>query len=221
MTRGAVTLVFDDGYEHIYQHVVPLLSQTGLPGVFAIPLTDANIRYRDRIKLRPWRDWLSIKESGHEIASHSSLHQDLTKLSPAQLEEDLLTSARQLGATTLVYPGGAVNQQVKQISKKYYTAARTVHHGFEKNPPLDPMQLSTFDFTRDNFSVWKANLLALYAWASDSWLIETYHIVDNQETEATHTVKLDHFKQHIGFLAKLPIQKVTISQMIKQTAASE
>ncbi|MBI4022157.1 MAG: polysaccharide deacetylase family protein, partial [Candidatus Andersenbacteria bacterium] len=93
--RGCVTLVFDDGYTDVYNQVVPLLDQFGLPGVFAIPLDHSHIEQTEGYTVTPWPAWLNVRQRGHEIAAHSVTHADLTQLAPAQLDDELRRS--QLG----------------------------------------------------------------------------------------------------------------------------
>lgn len=207
--RGVVTLVFDDGYQSVYDNVLPLLAKYRAPAVFALPLHTAALAELKRA-LVPHSRWQALRQYGHEIAAHSINHQDLATLPPDQLNRELQLPAEQLKATTLVYPGGSTNDVVTAAARRYYQAARTTRRGFEDIQPNDPLQLRTFDFTRKNFSPLKANILALAACLTNRWLIETYHIVDDHETEAWHAVRLTDFERHLAFLARLPLQITTI-----------
>src|SRR5687767_7922458 len=123
--RGMVTFVFDDGYQAVYEEVVPLLDQHHLPAVFAVPLqTEAVARSEGEATL-PIDVWRALQSRGHEIAAHSVTHRNLTTLSPAELATELAEPAKVLNATTLVYPGGAHNETVREAAKQYYRAART------------------------------------------------------------------------------------------------
>lgn len=214
--RGCVSLVFDDGYEKIYKDVVPLLRQYTIPATFAIPLENETIHHKTQQPLTPWHQWLPLTQEGHEIAAHSVSHTDLTRINNDQLERELAEPATTLQAHTLVYPGGAHNDHVVALTKRYYQAARTVRKGFETLPPQDPFRLKSFDFTRDNFWVGKANALALYAYLTGSWLIETYHMVADDTPTIRHYVPLQAFAKHLAFLYHLPVAKKTINQVIHQ-----
>ena len=212
--RGHITIVFDDGYELVYQNTVPLLKKYKIPAVFAISINGNKIEKTEERKVRPWHQWLHLADEGFEIASHSVNHPNLTKLNKNQLDQELDDSARKLNASTIIYPGGAVNDEVAAIANKYYKAGRTVHYGFESLPPKEPMRLKSYNFSRNNFSVLKANLLALYAWLTNSWLIETYHMIDDNDVSMVHSVKTKDLAKHLKFLSRLPINKATISQLI-------
>lgn len=212
--RGIITLVFDDGYEKVYKNVLPILRKLNMPAVFALPTNDKTVKQTSASKIKPWPEWTHIKKDGHEIAAHSISHIDLTGFNQAELEHQLQQPAEQLNAATIVYPGGAHNDEIIKQARKYYSAGRTVLKGFEKISPVDPMRLHTYNFTKNNFTVAKANMLALWAWLTDSWLIETYHMVDNQKTNLLHAVRTDQLNKHLSFAKKLPLSVKTIQEVV-------
>jgi peptidoglycan/xylan/chitin deacetylase (PgdA/CDA1 family) len=212
--RGYVTIVFDDGYELVYENAVPLLRKYKIPAVFALPINESKLEKTEFRKVRPWHKWLHLMDEGFEIASHSVNHPNLTKLSAQELEYELSDSSNKLKATTIVYPGGAVDDKVAAHAREFYSAGRTVHYGFESVPPREPMRLKSYNFSRKNFSVFKANYLALYAWLTNSWLIETYHMVDDNELDMVHSVKTKDLDRHLRFLKRLPVVKATIGDLI-------
>ncbi len=212
-TRGAISLVFDDGYEHILRAIVPLLNKLNIPATFAIPL-DPKTNVMDGQALAPLSAWQEIKSQGHELAAHSISHKDLTLLTPSQLQTELAQPAQVLSATTLIYPGGAHDETVVTAALKFYKAARTVVKGFESIPPHQPLQLKTYNFTRRNFSPLKANFLAFWAYLTNAWLIETYHIVSNDNASSKYAVNQDDFIRHLKFLKKLPIKIATIKDIV-------
>lgn len=218
--RGVVTFVFDDGYERVYENVLPILERHGMPGVFAIPLDGRKVESSEHRhvkipqKIKGWSEWKEVRNAGHEIASHSETHPDLTKIPEEQLEEELKRPAAVLDAETFVYPGGAHNEKVVAHVRKHYAAARTVRRGFETLPPQDWYRLRTFNFSRNNFRLWKANLFAIWTWLTNAWMIETYHMIDNDDTKMVHTVKTKDFAKHVKFVSKLPVRIRTIKEVI-------
>ncbi|MBI1833810.1 MAG: polysaccharide deacetylase family protein [Candidatus Andersenbacteria bacterium] len=214
-TRGVITFSFDDGYSQTYENVLPILNQHEMPGVFALPLNSARVEAKEGRSIRPWSAWLDLTKHGHEIAAHSINHVDLTKITAEQLTQELAEPVQKLAAKTLVYPGGAHNDNVRKATAQHYSAARSLVRGLETTPPTDPYKIRSFDFTRRNFRVWKANLLAIWAVVSNKWLVETFHIVDNSEHEKEHTISTDDFARHVAFVSKLPIAVKTIQQVIE------
>lgn len=218
--RGVVTFVFDDGYQRVYENALPILDSHKMPGVFALPLDGQRLERSEhrRVKypqpVRRWQDWKHIEAAGHEIAAHSATHPDLRHVTASQLEHELREPKELLGATSFVYPGGAHNAQIVSQTMQYYAAARTVLRGFESLPPKDPYRLRTFNFSRNNFSVWKANLFVLWAWITNAWIIETYHMVDDNTSRMVHTVPRRGFESHVQFVSLLPIEVKTIKQVM-------
>lgn len=221
LQRGVVTFVFDDGYQKAYENALPILDKHKLPGVFALPIDGSKLeqsqhRYVKKPQtVRSWKDWLHIRNKGHEIAAHSVTHTNLTKVSTEQLEQELKESKERLNAESFVYPGGAHNDTVIEETRTYYKAARTVRRGFETIPPKDPYRLKTFNYSRNNYSVWKANFFTFWAWLTNAWIIETYHMVDIDDSEMVHTVKTSELEQHVAFVAWLPIKVKTLRDVLK------
>lgn len=213
--RGVVTLVFDDGYQEVYDQIVPQLEARGLRGVFAVALDEAEMFKQESLPIAPMDKWLGLIDKGHEIASHTISHRNLTSLSDADLERELAQPKEKLRAQTLVYPGGGFDDRVAAAAAKYYLAARTVRYGFESLPPAKPMQLKTVNYSRRNFSRLKANMRALWACLNNLWLIETYHMV-GLTSDKTHDVSGRDFERHLDFLACLPIANLTCAQTIKR-----
>jgi len=219
--RGVITFVFDDGYDCVFQHVVPLLNELSIPAVFALPLNPTKLASPTTPPLKPWTEWLSIRSHGHEIAAHGITHQDMRTLAPAALSEELEKSHTTLSASTLVYPGGAYNENVIQKAQQHYTAARTTRYGFETIPPRNPWELKTVDYTKDNFALLKANARAIWACLANAWLIEAYHGiypagggVDTIAAAVHHSVRFEEFKKHVLFVKKLPVAIKTIHETI-------
>jgi peptidoglycan/xylan/chitin deacetylase (PgdA/CDA1 family) len=215
--RGTISFVFDDGYTPVFEQVVPLLNKYQLPAVFAVPIESDQLARESKVPITPWGQWLPLKSHGHEIAAHSLTHTNLTTLEDRRLTDELSIPADLLQASTLIYPGGAYNQPVIHRTKNFYKSARTVNKGFAKLPPKNPYTLPTYNFTKNNFSPLKANLLALSAWLTNSWLIETYHLVDDQPSDMLHSVQLKDFSRHLDFVSRLPVNITTIHSQTNQS----
>lgn len=212
--RGAVTLVFDDGYTAVYNAVVPLLHLYGIRAVFAVPLHVPDNTIEGET-LTSTQKWLAIAaEDGHEIAAHGITHTDLTKLSDAELDQELQEPANILQAPTLIYPGGAYDDRVINAAKQHYKAARTVQYGLNDLHPKDPLQLKTINFTKNNFSVARANIHALRAYLKNKWLIETYHMVSKERSSLTHSAVIDDLEAHLDFITSVPVRITTIRDIV-------
>lgn len=213
-SRGCLSFVFDDGYSSVFVDIVPMLQRYGFPAVFAVPIQKEALEQESGLPVTPWQEWRALSAQGFEIAAHSLTHTNLARLSALQLTTELMQPQQLLEATTLVYPGGAYSNEVVSEAAKYYSAARTVEKGFEQLPPRDPMRLHTYNFTRNNFSVFRANALATLAWLRNMWLIETFHYVGEPGTAYTHAITQHQLHTHLSFVKKLPLAVRTIRQVI-------
>ncbi len=221
MPRGVITFVFDDGYQAVYGHVLPLLRGHGMRAVFAVPVDTERLARAESAPVAPLDDWKrACAEGGHELAAHGVTHRALPPLSDAELETELKAAREATGATTLVYPGGAHDDRVVAAARRHFRAARTVRAGFETLPARAPHRLRSFVATKQNFQVWKWNLRALWAWLKNSWLIETFHdvAIGNLKLEIRnwpqHTVPLAALERHIRFVRRLPIRIATIREIL-------
>jgi peptidoglycan/xylan/chitin deacetylase (PgdA/CDA1 family) len=128
---------------------------------------------------------LDLQSSGLEVGGHTQTHIDLSKASIAQAideigggRQDLLTS-HVTPMLSLAYPYGAYNQTIEQLAQNAgYTSARTVIPGWNgKN--TDKFGLLSQSVNKDT------TIAQIESWidqavADKTWLILTYHQVENQ-----------------------------------------
>lgn len=157
----AVTFSYDDGVTQDLR-VIEMLNRYGMKGTFNLNsgglgsrfsnYIEGNLVYRDKVFAHDVR---AIYE-GHEVASHTKNHPDLTKLSEEdivfQIEEDrrALSELVEYDIVGLAYPCGYVDDRVVDIIKRKtgikYARTVNVTRGYE--PPEDLYRL---DFTTRNF----------------------------------------------------------------------
>jgi peptidoglycan/xylan/chitin deacetylase (PgdA/CDA1 family) len=125
-----VLITFDDGYDNNYQ-AFNFLKEKNIPATFFIHTLDHDPKYANlRTETIPKMSVEQIREiaqtNGFEIGSHSVTHQDLTKLTPKKLKQELTDSKifleRATGekVDTVAYPLGAVDQRVVEVAKTLY-----------------------------------------------------------------------------------------------------
>ena len=141
---AAISYTFDDGLRDHYTVAAPMLNEVGLKGTFfVIPgkvsatVEDAERRKNDK---RAWGTitWTELKEmaaQGHEIASHTWSHPNLTKLSLAEVDAEF-TKAREaiisnIGRPplTLAFPFNARTPEIEAAALKHHVAFRSHQHG--------------------------------------------------------------------------------------------
>jgi len=213
--RGAISLVFDDGYKEIISDVLPLLQKYNVKATIAVPVNTESVAHSSGATIAPLNDWKDIcAKNGHELAAHGVNHVPLPSLSDENLNEELKTSHEGTLSDTLIYPGGAFDERVKKAAAQYFSSARTTIWGMESLQPDDSYALKTINATKNNFAIWKWNTMALWAAIENKWLIETYHRVNNG-TDDLHNVHLAKLETHLKFINLLPVKIGTIQEIQK------
>ena len=131
----AVALTFDDGFLNFTSAVMPALSHLGFPAtVFvvsdAVGTTNAWRGHETNgiptLPLMGWSDVQRVRDAGVEVGAHTRTHADLTRLSPAQVEEEAEGSAarvlEEIGERPrrFAYPYGYVNDAVAGVARRLF-----------------------------------------------------------------------------------------------------
>ena len=128
-----VVITFDDGYADNYEWAFPILKHYNLKATIFL-VSD----YMDRFdNYLTWANVKEMQESGLiSFESHTLSHEELTKLSPGDIEHQLRGSAEALKwrlkkpTHFLAYPCGSYNDDVIRLVKENgYRGAFTVKYG--------------------------------------------------------------------------------------------
>ena len=138
--QDAVALTFDDGFQNFSTLAAPLLRGQGLPATIFV-VSDAVGRTnawggRDTpgiptLPLMGWEELQAATSSGFEIGAHSRHHLDLTRIAPAELEDETAGCAERIAAELgqrprrFAYPFGAVNETVARVVREVFTQGVT------------------------------------------------------------------------------------------------
>jgi peptidoglycan/xylan/chitin deacetylase (PgdA/CDA1 family) len=125
--QKVVFLTFDDGYKSQYSNAKPILDKYGFKATFSIVCN-----YVGRDNRMTWEEIKSLQQEGHDIASHTMNHYDLSKLPPQEIEYEVSQSKQCLldqgiNPKSFTYPfnGGSDEPSVISTVANCYDLART------------------------------------------------------------------------------------------------
>ncbi len=151
LPRKHVLLTFDDGYDDLYEHLLPLVIQHRYsPVIYLVAdrIGASNVwdqakglRARNLLTLNQIRE---MQKHGAEFGSHTLTHPWLPDLSDLDLQREVRDSKTKLEdllgveVSSFAYPSGGVNSRVRDaVSDAGYKAAFTIHAGMNRsNDPL-------------------------------------------------------------------------------------
>ena len=126
--QKVVILTFDDGYKNQYSNAKPILDKYGFKATFSIVCNYVG----NGDNRMTWEEIKSLQQEGHDIASHTMNHDDLSKV-PAQTVEYEVAQSKQclldqgINPKSFAYPfnGGSDDPTVLNIVASHYDLART------------------------------------------------------------------------------------------------
>jgi peptidoglycan/xylan/chitin deacetylase (PgdA/CDA1 family) len=126
--QKAVILTFDDGYRSQYTNAKPILDKYGFKATFSIVCNYVG----SGDNRMTWEEIKLLQQEGHDIASHTMNHYDLSKLPSQKVEYEVAQSKQCLldqgiNPKSFTYPfnGGSDEPSVINTVANYYDLART------------------------------------------------------------------------------------------------
>lgn len=174
--NAAISYTFDDGTSKQFSVAIPIFNELNF---------DATL-----FTVTGWSpDWTTLQNAaseGHEIASHTVHHQDLSERSAEYQDNELKDSQNTInseisgqGCITLAYPFCV--PAIDTICSKYYIAARHCQGYIESSTPTDFLNISSVSCGNQG-SVKTARHFknkANNAFASSGWCVYLLHGVDD------------------------------------------
>jgi len=138
-TPGAVAITFDDGFRNFFEHAAPVLRQFRFPAtVFAVSgfcggWNDWPSQPRHagipRLQLMGWQELEQLAKTGITIGCHTATHPYLSRLSAAEVEEELYRSRSDIeqrigmAVETFAYPYGDLTPRERQAAARHFHLA--------------------------------------------------------------------------------------------------
>jgi peptidoglycan/xylan/chitin deacetylase (PgdA/CDA1 family) len=192
---GMVTFTFDDGLTDQYTNARSIMNTAGFKASYGIITQEVRDINGDTAAMT-WAQITQLKNDGHEISAHTRTHPDLTTLTAAQQQSEIVGSKNDLIAkgfnpTTFLYPYGAENPNLEaQVKAAGYIGARNSYWGI--NSPTNK-RYAVNDVRYDKATT-AAQIDALIdqAYADKRWLIIELHDIlpTGGDTEAITPAKL-------------------------------
>src|SRR2546425_3789616 len=119
-SRPAALLTFDHCYADQLENSLPVLDSLKFPATF-FPASAVLAREHPDVAAHWRKTLLELAQSGYSIGCHSHTHQDLTKLSIAELLREVVASKQILEdilgqrVSAFCYPYGAYDARVKEV----------------------------------------------------------------------------------------------------------
>lgn len=168
------TFVFDDGNDTDYLVAKDIFEEQGAVACSAI--TTGWIGSTDHLSVA---QILALRDAGWEIMSHTVSHPNLRSLDALRIDDELSrskTALENLGIPihNIVYPYNKNNEQVRQISRKYYRSGRGGTNSANASDE-DPYFLKSYANKHD---ISRMKRYIDRAYAEKSWIIFYHHQVD-------------------------------------------
>ncbi|MEV6762095.1 polysaccharide deacetylase family protein [Streptomyces sp. NPDC051105] len=137
-----VLITFDDGYEGVHRHALPVLAKHGFASTLFVSTGWIRGAYDTGGALDAMLDWDQVREladAGCEIGGHSHTHPQLDQLADDRLCEELVRCrailTEQLGTdpASFAYPYGYSSRRVRQAVRDVgYSQALAVENGLAR-----------------------------------------------------------------------------------------
>jgi peptidoglycan/xylan/chitin deacetylase (PgdA/CDA1 family) len=218
LSEGLISLTFDDGWKTQWDVVRPELNARGYKGTFALLSQALRENWTCCVTVAQARQ---LQTEGHEIASHSVSHPNLTALSLTAATNEIVTAKTELQGwfggqiPGFVSPLGAYNNQLLSVIRANHRWHRTIFPGLiETETVID--QLPSYDvnyFTR-------AQILATIdqAIAERKWAILTFHEVVLSGAATSTQINRADFVAILNHIRRRGVRVVTVSQGVARLA---
>ena len=213
--RTLVSLTFDDGWKSVREQALPILQRYNAPATEYI-LTGVVGKDSEYMNLPDLRH---LADAGHQIASHSVNHFDLTKLRPRAVGREVRDSKKFLeknGFAPIVdwaSPYGISNIAITESVKATYRSQRSAQSGFNSKDDFDiyalKVQSVVLSTTAAEVQSWIEQAVR-----DKTWLILLYHeVATNNHEYSTTPAQLE---SHLEIIKKAGAPMVTVDQALRE-----
>lgn len=214
--RPLVSLTFDDAWESVYTNGLPILQKYGLTSTqYLLTGMTSDPEYMTPAQM------LAFKNAGHEIASHTVTHPDLTTLSATKVKQELANSQKSLqqwtgaGVTDFASPYGSMDATVLKQVKTYYASHRGVVSGFNGKNYFNTYDIKVQD-VESNTSLTQIQAWVNQAKATSTWLVLVYHQIDANPNAGDFNTPPADFDAQMNAIKNSGVTVETVAQALAE-----
>jgi peptidoglycan/xylan/chitin deacetylase (PgdA/CDA1 family) len=165
---GSIAITFDDGFQNLLEHAIPVLELQRFPATIFIVSGYCGRRNnwpgqpRGGLPDLPLLSWNELAALPPQVSlgAHTVTHPDLRRLTPAECESELRECQGQIEQRTgrpvrcLAYPYGVASRQVRSLAGRYFDLAVGTSLRFlsTRSSPLDLPRIDAY-YLRGRFSL--------------------------------------------------------------------
>jgi peptidoglycan/xylan/chitin deacetylase (PgdA/CDA1 family) len=180
-----VSFTFDDAPKTVFEVGFPILKHYQFPATLYV--STRNTEYDDYMN---WDQIAAVAQEGWEIGAHTHTHPHLTKLSDAEVLDDLLTSTQEFAKhgyapVNFASPFGDMDDRVLSIISRHYASHRTAWPDGVNSIPPDPYNLVAYEVNRDTTLAEVSTVLDGLQ-SQGGWLVLLMHHVSSKGEAMEH-----------------------------------
>lgn len=217
-----VSVTFDDGWESIYKEAAPLMDRYDIASTqYIVPSLYNDPNYMS------FEQAHSLRKAGHEIASHTWSHDNLTKITVGEAKTQLTKAHDSLQNLTdkdvrmsFASPESATNAGVMPTIKDLYRSHRNTFADFGNGVNEVDINVSE-SFDRYNIigfavrpTTTDAEIQAAldYAKLHNGWLVLVYHQIDT--SGEAYSASPQEFERHLQLIKSSRIKSALVRDVL-------
>ena len=154
LPANAIMITFDDAYEDLVAHALPVLSRHGFSATVFVPTAligqplQCNPSMRGAtLRLMTAQQITEAAASGIEFGAHTRTHASLDRLEPSEVVDEIRGSRDDLAGiigrevTAFAYPYGRVSPTAMKLASDLFTTSFIVENGLnDRDTPLNALR---------------------------------------------------------------------------------
>jgi len=213
--KPLIVIMFDDGFENVYQNAFSIMKKYSFPGVNAVCSENLG-----KPGIQSWEQVVEMDSLfGWETASHMPYHESLLGLTEEHLREALEIEVinykiHHLTVETFAAPNGMIREEQCEIIFEYFPNLRVIKD-FKNFKPINNRLLGYFTVFRDYTVDDVIQRVLMGINDGESLIILGFHDVCENSNNSDITCTPELFESIIEFLFENELKVVALSDALK------